>query len=84
MEVVTAAVEVRVAAMGAAGTTSNHPNTVEATTTSLRATTPPLHRAIASRASMVKLEVPVVFLLAFYVKVVCEVKRSLTLNRGQS
>lgn len=57
VEVVMAAVEVRLVAMGAVGATSNHPNMEEVTTTSLRATTPPLHRATASKASMVKVEV---------------------------
>ena len=52
-----AAVEVRLVAMGAAGATSNHPNMEEIITTSLQATTPPLHRATASKASMVKVEV---------------------------
>lgn len=75
VEVVTAAVEVRVVAMEAAGATNNHPNTVEVTTTSLRATTRPLHRATASRASMVKVEVRDGFILTFYVHVF-QVKRS--------
>lgn len=55
--VVMGAVEVRVVDMVAAGATNNHPNMEEVTTTSLRATTPLLHRATASRASMVKVEV---------------------------
>lgn len=57
VEVVTAAVAVRLVAMGAAGATNNHPNTEEeVTTTSLQATTPPRHRATVSRASMAKVE----------------------------
>lgn len=66
VEVVTAAVEVRLVAMGAAGATNNHPNTEEVTTTSLRATTRPLHRATVSRASMVKVEVRDGFILTFF------------------
>lgn len=57
MEVVTAAVVVSLVAMEAAGATNNHPNMEEVTTTSLQATTPPLHRATVSRASTVKVEV---------------------------
>lgn len=57
VEEVTAAVEVRLVAMGGAGATNNHPNMGEVTTTNLQATTPPLHRATVSRASMVRVEV---------------------------
>lgn len=67
VEEVTAAVEVRLAAMGAAGATNNHPNTEEVTTTSLQATTPLLHRATVSRANMVKVEVRHGFILTSYV-----------------
>lgn len=52
-----AVVEVRLAVMGAAGATNNHHNMEEVTTTHLQATTPPLHRTTASRASMGRVEV---------------------------
>ena len=57
VEEVTAVVEVSLVAMGAAAATNPHPNMEEVTTTRLQATTPPLHRATASRASMAKVEV---------------------------
>lgn len=53
----TEAVEGKLVAMGAAEATSSHRSMEEATTTSPRATTLPLHRASASsRAIMVKVE----------------------------
>ena len=55
VEVVTGAVEVRLVDMVEA--INNHPNMEEVTTTSLRATVPPLHRATVSRASTDKVEV---------------------------
>lgn len=56
VEVVTAAAEVRLVAMVAAGATNNHPNMEEVITTSLQIITHPHHRATASRASTVKVE----------------------------
>lgn len=53
----TGAAEGRLVAMGGAEATNSHPSMEEATTTSPRATAPPLHRASASRAIMVKVEV---------------------------
>lgn len=53
----TGAVEAKLVAMGGAEATSSHPSMEEVTTTSPRATAPPLHRASASRAIMVKVEV---------------------------
>lgn len=45
-------------AMGAGGATNNRPSMEEeVTTVSLRATTAPLHKATASRASMDRVEV---------------------------
>lgn len=74
VEVVMGAVEVRQVDTVAAGVTNNHPNMEEVTTTRLQATTPLLHRATVSRASMVKAEVRKKFTLTpynIYVYVFC-------------
>lgn len=65
-EVAMGAAEVSRVDMGAVGV-NNHPNTEEVTTTILQATTPPLHKATVSRASMVvKVEVRDGFIFTFY------------------
>ena len=71
VEVVTAAVVVSLGATEAAGATNNHPNMEEVTTTSLQATTPPLHRATVSRASTVKVEVRHAFIFLMCRLCVC-------------
>lgn len=62
-----AVVEVRLAVMGVVGATNNHHSMEEVTTTHLRATTPPLHRTTASRASMGRVEVRHEFVLTSYI-----------------
>lgn len=57
VEAATGAVEAKLVAMGAAEATSSRPSMEEVTTTSPPATAPPLHRASASRATTVKVEV---------------------------
>lgn len=62
---VTEAVVGKLVAMGVAGATSSHPSMEEATTTSPRATAPPLRRASASRAITVKVELHFSFVCLF-------------------
>lgn len=57
----TEVVEAKLVAMGVAEATNSHPSMAEGTTTSLRATALPLHRASASRAIMVKVELNLSF-----------------------
>lgn len=73
-----AVVEVRLAVMGVVGATNNHHNTEEVTTTHLQATTPPLHRTTASRASMGRVEVRHEFVFTSYIVFLC-----VYVNRGE-